>query len=499
MSTNKKLSLALAIALSSTFAAGALGQGNGRGRGGGGGDKIAPAAITDLGVVGVTHNTVSFTWTATGDDGNQGTASRYDLRYAAAPINGENWSSALQADGEPTPQVAGTLEQFTLSELPAATAFYFAIRVSDERDNVSGLSNIVEGSTAALPFTPWSTSLVDAQDDPGKWSSVAFNPITGLPAVAYHVTNEDRPRRRLNVMKYAAWNGSSWDVETIATQVGPLELEFDPNTGLPFIAFKCGAEVHVAWHDGNGWQTELVDMSFETSSQVSVEFNPTGQPTLAYAAPTPTGGTIRFATLIGGNWVSEDVGTIGAYDLEHRFDPATGYPAIAFRWPVKTAVYTFFDGSQWITEIIPTGDVLTVTEIHLEFNPISGNAMVAYQDFPSIDPLILTRVRLVERTGAGLWSAHNVFNDPENFDTLYDFAVDAAGTPLFLHGVSGELFFSWWNGTEWVNELVFPGEAHEGWQLSLDVGPNGEVAAAFQRDAEGNNPNVENKLMIGIR
>lgn len=477
------------------------GDHNHGGGGGGGGDNTPPAAITDLSEVAVTHNSLTFTWTATGDDGFEGVAESYDLRYALFPIDLNNWNDATQASGEPTPAAPGTLEQYTLGDLPPETTFYIGLRVLDDRDNVSDLSNVVLTSTAALPFTPWSTSIVDAQDDPGKWSSVAFDPSSGLPAVAYHFTNHRNGNHHIDALNFASFNGSFWEIdEMITPAIGWIDLEFDPNTGLPFIAFKCGAEVHVAWNDGAEWLTEMVDQS-GSGSRVSLEFDPVGRPTLAYAAPTANGATIRFARLVNGSWMTEDVGTVGPNDIEHRFDPDTGHPAIAFRFPVTVAGFAFFDGSEWTIEIIDAADVASVSEFHLEFNPVSGNAMVAYEEFPSLFPVVPTRIRLFERTGDGSWMSHDVFEDPENFDSLYDFAVDSAGVPLILHGVLGELIFSWWDDSSgtWVDELVFPGGALLGREISLDIGPNGELAATFQRDGGNDGPDVDNELIIGIR
>lgn len=66
---------------------------------GGGKDKTPPAAVTDLAVVGVTSNTISLAWTATGDDGNSGTASLYRIRYmAGTPITEQNWDAAKKAN-----------------------------------------------------------------------------------------------------------------------------------------------------------------------------------------------------------------------------------------------------------------------------------------------------------------------------------------------------------------------------------------------------------------
>ena len=106
-------------------------------------DTTTPAAVTDLvATTGPSSGTVTLSWTAPGDDGNTGMASLYTVRHAESPIVSEfGWLMATDVLGEPTPQTAGSGESMTLSGLPSATPYYFAIKTHDEVPNTSGLSN----------------------------------------------------------------------------------------------------------------------------------------------------------------------------------------------------------------------------------------------------------------------------------------------------------------------------------------------------------------------
>lgn len=106
------------------------------------GDTIPPSAITDLALSDATSNSIKLTWTAPGDDGNVGTATSYDIRYSTSAINGGNFSTATQVAGEPAPQTAGTLQTMTVTGLSPDTAYFFAMKTSDEVPNTSGLSNV---------------------------------------------------------------------------------------------------------------------------------------------------------------------------------------------------------------------------------------------------------------------------------------------------------------------------------------------------------------------
>jgi len=109
---------------------------------------------------------VTLKWTAPGDDGRAGRATRYDLRYSTKLITLANFSAARVAKNLPTPSAAGTTESYTLSGLASDTTYFIAIRTVDDGGNWSGLSNVkarpgvflaaVDDSAGELTFAePW--------------------------------------------------------------------------------------------------------------------------------------------------------------------------------------------------------------------------------------------------------------------------------------------------------------------------------------------------------
>ncbi len=114
-------------------------------------DTTAPAPITDLTHSDVTATSITLSWTASGDDEDEGTAASYDVRYSTSSITEGNWDSATEATGEPIPSSAGSVENMTVSGLLAETSYYFAIKVSDEAQNESDILNSYEVSTIQIP------------------------------------------------------------------------------------------------------------------------------------------------------------------------------------------------------------------------------------------------------------------------------------------------------------------------------------------------------------
>ena len=125
-------------------------------------------------------SSVQLSWTAPGDDGATGTATTYDVRYSTSPITEANWASATQATGEPSPQVAGSAETFTVTGLSASTTYYFAIKTSDEFPNESAISNVPSVATAVAGNTQtgfaWSDDLASFTS---KGDDVTLDAVTG--------------------------------------------------------------------------------------------------------------------------------------------------------------------------------------------------------------------------------------------------------------------------------------------------------------------------------
>lgn len=125
---------------------------------GGGGevDTVPPATIDDLeSACAGSPGSYQLSWTAPGDDGSEGTAARYELRYSTSPVNAGNFNSAaIITTGTPAP--AGSGEQVTAALPVSSQSYYFAIRAFDDANNFSNLDENSEAFAWGL-----STPVVD--------------------------------------------------------------------------------------------------------------------------------------------------------------------------------------------------------------------------------------------------------------------------------------------------------------------------------------------------
>jgi hypothetical protein len=106
-------------------------------------DTTGPAPVTDLAVADVdSGGTVTLTWTATGDDGRQGTATAYRVRYSEEPLTEENFAGATDCLQAWAPLPPGDTETRTLDCFPPGGTYHIALRVIDDAGNFSLLSNV---------------------------------------------------------------------------------------------------------------------------------------------------------------------------------------------------------------------------------------------------------------------------------------------------------------------------------------------------------------------
>ena len=144
-----------------------------------GGDQIAPARVTNLSATpGTQDGQIRLSWTAPGDDGYDGIATRYVLKFSTTPVTSLSWGSATTYATPPTPLPGGQVQTFTMTGLTPGQQYYLGIRAFDEKGNTGPVSN----SPLAFAFGILPPSPLQSSYDP----QAAILSLSCTPVSSYH-------------------------------------------------------------------------------------------------------------------------------------------------------------------------------------------------------------------------------------------------------------------------------------------------------------------------
>lgn len=191
-------------------------------------DTTPPSAVV-LETTNPTSTSIDLTWTAPGDDGMEGTAFEYDIRYSNSVITNTNWEAATECIGEPSPKPVGTPEIFTVTGLSPSTTYWFALKTADEVPNWSGISNSPSGTTKEAGAQTMHISAIDMSLKKGAnvnaFATVTIVDANGAPVSGATVSGK--------------WIGATPDTDTGVTDSnGQVKLKSDrlrkPPSGTTF-------------------------------------------------------------------------------------------------------------------------------------------------------------------------------------------------------------------------------------------------------------------------
>jgi hypothetical protein len=247
-------------------------------------DTIPPATVTDLTAKIPMTSAVLLIWTAPGDDGGEGTADSYDIRYHDEIITEQNWDGTAVFDGEPDPKPAGQIETIKVNGLEPISTYYFALKTTDERGNVSGLSNsdsmtTLQESIPPVKITDLKAVAIDDHTIQLIWTAPGDDGITGT-AARYEIRYSYKP------ISEQSWQSASRIHLSPPPKVGG-EPESLLVTGLRSasycFAMKTADEVpnwsqmsNVACAMGYSVYLELSEQAIQAGDQVTIRFRAPG-------------------------------------------------------------------------------------------------------------------------------------------------------------------------------------------------------------------------------
>lgn len=223
-------------------------------------DNTAPSAIADLLVSAGSPATsqMTLTWTATGDDGDSGIASKYIIKRSTSAITDDaKFNAATTIFNTLSPKSVNLAETFTVTGLSANTTYYFAIKVQDEVPNTSVISNV--SNLATLANLPTVSAITPAEGENGG-------------AVLITVTGTNFADGA-NTLRFS---NSSNTFELVATYVSATSLTAFVPVGAPVGVYSLKVS------NSNGVSSAL-------ASAYTVKVAPTPLPTVSDVLPANIG------------------------------------------------------------------------------------------------------------------------------------------------------------------------------------------------------------------
>ena len=332
-----------------------------------------------------------------------------------------------------------------------------ATTTSETESMLSGLASAL-GVRAGYT---WTTSVVDTSTSAGQYSSLAYDPLTSQPAIAYYNAGS-------STLRYAQYNGSSWDKESITLTGGGTYISlafsesgqagiscYSPNNdslifaarptpgstflaytvdddasttfgmftsvkfgsdGKPAIAYRHQGQLKVArftaavtsatgiWTSSN-WDITTAAEDNQPGYYNSLAFGPDGYVYIAYCANTQTELYLASETDIGiynNNYVD---GNVGAGIECSMIFLTNGHPAVSYYDETNHVLkYAEKSGSTWTITTVDSSssDVGRYTSIACNS---SGEPAISYYDVTNGD------LKYAQRAPSGTWKTSTVDSD----------------------------------------------------------------------------------------
>jgi hypothetical protein len=336
----------------------------------------------------------------------------------------------------------------------------------------------INPTSTPKPAGTWHISTIEEQGIIGAYSSLALD-SNGRPHVAYSDSSN-------GALKYASWNGSSWNIQTLdkatfnlignlsatsASTGSYVSLVLDSND-FPHISYSNNTSFNsrfrvynssldfgslkYAWWDGTTWNKQTVAL-YRDVKYTSLALDQNGNPLISFCA-LENNYHLKLAKWNGAGWTIEivdsakDSGLYSSLALDSAGNPHISYlhsidgNTATYQNALKYASWTWLTG--WQIETIamdasPEGDCSLV----IDANNVPHVSFESYQKTTPEWSYSLSYASLENNN----WNIQNV--DPSSHSGRdSSLSLDSKGYPHISYLDSthfSDLKYAEWNGTLW--------------------------------------------------
>ena len=269
---------------------------------------------------------------------------------------------------------------------------------------------------AAWNGSGWDIQAVDTEGDVGYWTSLALGP-TGHARMSYYDLSNGK-------LKYAAWNGSTWQMQTADSsppyigQHNSLALDAAGHPHISYYAAGAGHDLRYAASDGSSWDVQVVDTPGQVGLHTSIALDTSGRPHISYYHVE--NGDLKYANWNGTDW---DIQTVDGPDsvgagTSLALD-AGGHPHITYLDDTNDDLkYAVWNGTSWSIQTVDSaGAVGFHTSLVLD---AQDHAHISYMDWTNND------LKYAAWNGSS-WEIQAVDSAVNSWDSFTSLALDADG------------------------------------------------------------------------
>jgi PKD repeat protein len=184
---------------------------------------------------------------------------------------------------------------------------------------------------AAYNGSAWQIETVESTGYVGKSSSLALD-SAGNPSISYQDQSHDD-------LKYAAYNGSAWTIQAVdqaGTVGGSSSLALD-SAGNPSISYLdytnffpdyMNSYLKYAAYNGSAWKIQTVNQAGVVGRYSSLALDGAGNPAISYSSGTV--GDLKYAAYNGSAWTIQTVDQTGVGEFNSLALDSAGNPCISY-------------------------------------------------------------------------------------------------------------------------------------------------------------------------